>query len=105
MIIWYFKKEEEYCFKKTTFKKWDCGDDFITEFDTDRDIALLKCKLCRKYTAQIRTEPQSHNLCGQILDSILSYVDTIIYIHKAMVYNQVKAGGLHDWAKKIVMDS
>ena len=37
--------------------------------------------------------------------SILSYVDGITYVHKANVYNHVKAGGLHDWAKKkFVMD-
>ena len=36
---------------------------------------------------------------------ILSYVDGITYVHKANVYNHVKAGCLHDWAKKkFVMD-
>ena len=59
-----------------------------------------------KYTAQIRTEARSHNLCGQILNSLLLYVDDITYVHKADVYNHVKAGGLHDWTKKkCVMDS
>ena len=48
----------------------------------------------------IRTEARSHNLCGQILDSILSYVGGIIIVNKANVYNHIKAGGLHDWAKK-----
>ena len=50
--------------------------------------------------AQIRTEAQSHNLCGQILDSILSYVDDETYVQKANVYNDVNIGSLHDWAKK-----
>ena len=50
--------------------------------------------------SQIRTNAQSHNLHGQILDSILLYVDVITYVHKANVYNHVKAGGLRDWAKK-----
>ena len=50
------KKKEKNCFKKKTFLKWDCSDDFIADFDTDEDITFLKCKICRKYTAQIRTE-------------------------------------------------
>ena len=40
------------------------------------------------------------NLHGQILDSILSYVDGITYVHKVNVYNYVRAGNLHDWTKK-----
>ena len=37
--------------KKKTFLKWDFSDDFISDFDTVGDIILLKCKICRKYTA------------------------------------------------------
>ena len=89
--------------KKKTFLKWDCSDDFIADFNIDGDNTLLKCKICRKYTAQIRTEAKSHNLHGQVLYSILSYVvDSITYIHKANVHKHVKAGGLHDSAKKIL---
>ena len=51
----YFKKEKKYC-SKETFLKWDYSDDFIADFDTDGDITLLKCKICRKYTAQISSE-------------------------------------------------
>ena len=36
-------------------KNTDCSD-FTAGFDTDGDNTLLKCKICRKYTAQIRTE-------------------------------------------------
>ena len=36
-------------------KNTDCSD-FIADFDTDGDNTLLKCKICREYTAQIRTE-------------------------------------------------
>ena len=91
---------------KNAFLKWDCSDDFIADFDTEGDITLLKCKICRKYTAQIRTDAGSRNSCGQILDSILSNVDGITYVHKANVYKYVKAGGLHDLPKKkFVMDS
>ena len=54
--------------------------------DTDGDITLLKCKICRKYTTQIRTEARSHNLCDQILDSILLYVDCMTYVLKINVY-------------------
>ena len=83
------------------FLKWNCSEDFIADFDTDDDITLLKCKIFSKYTASpIRTEAQSHNLCGQILDSILSYVDDETYVHKANVYNDVNTGSLHDWTKK-----
>ena len=64
----YFKKEKKCCFKKK-FLKWNYSDDFIADFDTDGDITLLKCKLCRKYTAQISSETQSHVLHGQILDT------------------------------------
>ena len=35
---------------------------------------------------QIRTEARSHNLCDQILDSILLYVDCMTYVHKINVY-------------------
>ena len=39
------------------------------------------------------------------LDCII-YIDGITYVHKANVYNHVKAGGLHNWAtKKFVMYS
>ena len=79
---------------------------WYADFDTESDIASLNCKICRKYAAQIRTEARSHNLRGQILDNILSYVDGVTYVHKANVHNRIKAGGLHDWPKKkIVMDS
>ena len=54
------------------FLKWDCSDDFNADSDTDGDITVPKSKICRKYTAQIRTESRSRNLCVQILDSILS---------------------------------
>ena len=93
------KKEEKYCFKKT-FLKWDCSDDFIADFGTDGDIILLKCEICRKHTVQIWTKAWLHNLRDPILDSILSYLDGKTYVHKANVYNHVKAGGLHDWAQK-----
>ena len=73
------------------FLKWDCSDDFIADFDTDDDITLLKCKVCRKYTAQIGTDAQSHNLCSQIFDSILLYVDNVTYVHEANVCNYVKS--------------
>ena len=34
------------------------------------------------------------------------YVDSVTYVQKANVYNHIKAGGLHVWAKKkILMDS
>ena len=74
------------------FLKWDCSDDFIAAFDTDGDIALLKCEICRKYTTQFRTEAWLHNLHGQILDNILLYLDGVTYVHKANMYNHVKAG-------------
>ena len=44
--------KEKYCLKKAILK-WYCNDDFIADFDTDGDITLLKCKICRKYTAQL----------------------------------------------------
>ena len=92
--------------KKKKFLKWDCSADFIADFNTDSDITLLKCKICRKYTAQIRTEAHSRYLRGQILDSILPYVDNVTYVQKTNMYNHAKAGGLHVWAKiKFVMDS
>ena len=87
-------------FQKKMFLKWDCSDDFIADFDTDGDVTLLQCKICRKYTAKIRTVARSRNLRGQVLDSILSYVNGVTYVHKANMYNHVKAGGLHDWPKK-----
>ena len=91
---------------KITYLKCDWSDHFIADFNTDGDITFKKCKIYRKYTAQIRTEAWTHNLCGQILDSILLHVDSVTYVHKVNVYNYVKAGSLHDWAeKKIVMDS
>ena len=100
------KKKKKTVSKKKTFLKWNCSDDFTADFDTDEDITFLKCKICRKYTAQIRTEARSCNLRSQILDSILSYVDGGTYVHEANVCNHVKAGGLHDWTKKkFVMDS
>ena len=73
----------------------DCCDDFIADFDTDDDVTLLRCKICGKYSSQIRIVARLHNLCGQVLDSILSYVDGVTYGHKANMYNHVKAGGLH----------
>ena len=65
-------------------------------FVTDDDTALLKCKLCRESTAQIRVHARSPNLHSQILDSILSYVNGITYAHKANAYNHVKPGVLQD---------
>ena len=55
------------------FLKWDYSDDFIANFDTNGDITLLKCRICRKYTAQIRTEARSRILFGQIHDNILKF--------------------------------
>ena len=47
-----------------------------------------------------------HNLHGQVLDSILLHVDSATYVHKANMYNHVKAGGLRDCTKKkFVIDS
>ena len=46
------KKKKELLPKKK-FLKWDYSDDFIADFDTDGHIILLKCKIYRKYTAQI----------------------------------------------------
>ena len=83
-------------FQKQTFQKWDYGDYFIADFDTDGDVTLLNCKICRKYIAQIRTVAWSRNLHGQVLDSILPYVDDVTYAHKANIYNHVKVEGLHD---------
>ena len=60
--------------KKKKLLKWDCSDDFIADFETDGDITLLKCKIWGKYSAQLRTETQSLNLCGQILDIIVVLV-------------------------------
>ena len=67
-------KKKKNTVSKKAFLKSDCRGDFIADFDTDGGFTLLKCKLCRKYTAQIRTEAQLHNLRGQILGSILSGV-------------------------------
>ena len=67
-------------------------------------MTWLKYKICRKDTAQIRTEARSHNVSGLILDSILSYVDGVTFVHKVNVHNHVKAGGLYDWAKKKSLD-
>ena len=39
---------------------------------------------------KITTEAQSLNLQGQILDSILLYVDGVASVHKTNVYNHVK---------------
>ena len=82
------------------FLKCECSDDFISDIATDGDITLPKCKICRKYTAQIKSKAQWHNLHDQILDRILSHADSVTYVNKVNVYNHVKAGGLHDWAKK-----
>ena len=86
-----FQKRRKILFKKKAILKWDCNDDFIKDFDTDGDITLLKYKICRKYTAQIKTEAASHNLYDQILNGILLYVGGVTYIYKANVYNHVKA--------------
>ena len=72
-----FGKKKKNTVSKKTFLKWDYSDDFISDFDTDGDITLLKCKICRKYIAQIKTEARWRNLRGQILDSILSYVNSV----------------------------
>ena len=56
-----------------------------------------KCKIRRKYTAQNRTEAWPHNLCGQILDSILSHVDSVTYVHNANVYNPVLQVRVSQW--------
>ena len=53
--------------KKKKFLKWDCSADFIVDFNTDSDITLLKCKICRKYTAQIRTEAHSRYYVAKFL--------------------------------------
>ena len=63
-------------------------------------ITSLKCKICWKYTTQIRTKAILCNLCDQIFDSVMSYVDGITYVHKANVFNHVKAGGLHVGLRK-----
>ena len=55
-------KKKKNTVSKKTFLKWDCSNNFIADFDTDGDITLLKCKICRKYTVQIRTEARSRNL-------------------------------------------
>ena len=95
-----FGKRRKILFQKKKFLKWECSDDFISDIATDSDITLLKCKICRKYTAQIKSKARWHNLHGQILDRILSHGESVTYIHKVNVYNHVKAGGLHNWAKK-----
>ena len=56
-------KKKKRTVSKITFLKWDCGDDFIVDSDTDDDITFLKCKICRKYTVQIRAGARLQNLC------------------------------------------
>ena len=44
-------KKKKNTVSKKAFLKWDYRDDFIVDFDSGSGITLLKCKICRKYTA------------------------------------------------------
>ena len=54
-----FQKRRKVLFEKKMFLKGNCSADLTADFDNDGDVILLKCKICKKYTAQIRTEAWS----------------------------------------------
>ncbi|KAK6178299.1 hypothetical protein SNE40_013101 [Patella caerulea] len=87
--------------KKGTFLKWSFNSDFtIVEETNDSTIKKIKCDVCEKHLIEIRREAAKRNIKGFVLKGVLNYADGVSYVHKGNILRHIKAGGLHDWAKR-----
>ena len=85
---------------KKTFMSWDGHEDFEIEVDDEVDVISLKCKVCCVNINEIRKEAKARNIRGNVLNMLLNLVDGVNGAHNGNAMRHIKAGGLHDWARK-----
>ena len=61
------------------FQKWDNHSDFEVEVDDVSCVSSIKCKICYIYASQIKEEARKRGIRGQVLASLVSYAEGVIY--------------------------
>lgn len=75
-----------------TFRKYSFQSEFeILNTNEDGYVTKIRCKICSKNIAQIRTEAKKRGIKGAVLKSVLNYADSVEYIHKNNLLRHIKS--------------